>query len=336
MKLKDVCEKTGISRRNIHYYIKEQLLCPSQDMENGYYVFSEEDCSRLEMIRQLRNAGFSIAQIRSVLNKPSTSGYYLNLRLKQLKLEIEHANATIDALSYIQEHLPLHIRYQKLEALIKEAGIPMSPEPGETFGQDYETYDNDLVNRYLWENFLPEVPMTDYQEYLWSKVVRFSNSHLTHDYQLLSQTLHRFSNDEIDQAFAGNREIHNEVIFLSPGDYESYAEKMITNIKAFLNNPNLVLEWKSRYLSFTAPQTRLYDSEIALTMEELSSAFKAYRKNINATCKIAYDWIQSEMGTYLRELMKQTLGVLFDIDHCSHGELKAMAVQTSLLSLTPA
>ena len=120
MKLKDVCEKTGISKRNIHYYIKEQLLCPLQDTENGYYDFSEGDCNRLELIRLLRNAGFSIIQIRSILNKPSTSGYYLNLRLKQLKAEIEHANATIEALSYVQEHLPLHIRYQKLEALISK------------------------------------------------------------------------------------------------------------------------------------------------------------------------------------------------------------------------
>lgn len=327
MKLKEICDKTGISKRNIHYYIKENLLCPRQDRGNGYYEFSEEDRRRLEMVRLLRNAGFSISQIRSILNKPSTAGYYLNLRLKQLKSEIEHANATIEALSYIQEHLPLHIRYQKLEVLVKEAGIPMPPPPGEMYGQDYESYDNDLVNRYLWESFLPEIPMTDYQEYLWSKVIRFSNGHLTHDYQLLSQTLHRFSSEQIDQAFAGNKEIHNEVIDLSPDDYGWYAEKMIDRIRCFLNSPNQILEWKSRYLSFTAPQTRLYDSEIALTMEELSSSFRAYRKNINATCKLSYDWLCSDNGAYMRERMNEALGTLYDIDHCSHGELQAMAMQ---------
>ena len=103
---------------------------------------------------------------------------------------------------------------------------------------------------------------------------------------------------------------------------------MLIKIRHFLNNPNLILEWKSKYLSFTAPQTRLYDSEIARTMEELSPAFQAYRKNINATCQIVYDRIQSGHGVYLRDLMKQSLGMLFDIDHCSHGELQAMAVQT--------
>ena len=65
MKLKEVCERTGITKRNIHYYVKEGLLVPRKELGNGYYEFSEEDCDRLLMIRSLRNAGFSILQIRS-------------------------------------------------------------------------------------------------------------------------------------------------------------------------------------------------------------------------------------------------------------------------------
>ena len=97
MKLKEVCEITGITKRNIHYYIKEGLLVPRKELGNGYYEFSDDDCDRLLMIRSLRNAGFSILQIRSILKKPSTSGYYINLRLKELKSEIEHANSVITA-----------------------------------------------------------------------------------------------------------------------------------------------------------------------------------------------------------------------------------------------
>ena len=328
MKLKEVCEITGITKRNIHYYIKEGLLVPRKELGNGYYEFSDDDCDRLLMIRSLRNAGFSLLQIRSILKKPSTSGYYINLRLKELKSEIEHAGSTIAALSYIRERLPLHIRYQKLEELVREAGIPSS-DLRESIAQDFETYDNDLINRFLWESFLPDTPMTDYQEYLWSKVIRFSNSHCSRDYQLLSQTLHRFSPEQIEKVFAGNRELHNEVIFLSRDHYEDYARKMTANIKTFLNSPALVLDWKSKYLSFTAPQARLYDSEIAGTMEELSPSFNAYRTNIHETCRIAYDWIKSNSGRPLLEQMKQELGSLFDIENCSHGELQAMSVQVN-------
>ena len=104
---------------------------------------------------------------------------------------------------------------------------------------------------------------------------------------------------------------------------------MTANIKTFLNSPALVLDWKSKYLSFTAPQARLYDSEIAGTMEELSPSFNAYRTNIHETCRIAYDWIKSNSGQPLLEQMKQELGSLFDIENCSHGELQAMSVQVN-------
>ena len=170
--------------------------------------------------------------------------------------------------------------------------------------------------------------MTDYQEYLWSKVVRFSNGPYSRDYQLLSQALHRFSPEQIDQVFAGNREIYNEVIFLPRDAYEDYARQMIDNIRTFLSSPSRILDWKSKYLSFTAPQARLYDSEIAKTMEELSPSFKSYRTNINETCRIAYDWVQSDRGGPLLPLMKRELGSLFDIDHCSHGELQAMSLES--------
>ena len=104
---------------------------------------------------------------------------------------------------------------------------------------------------------------------------------------------------------------------------------MTANIKTFLNSPALVLDWKSKYLSFTAPQARLYDSEIAGTMEELSPSFNAYRTNIHETCRIAYEWIKSNSGQPLLEQMKQELGSLFDIENCSHGELQAMSVQVN-------
>ena len=212
--------------------------------------------------------------------------------------------------------------------MFREAGIPLA-EPRETIAQDFETYDNDLINRFLWESFLPDTPMTDYQEYLWSKVIRFSNGHCSRDYRLLSQALHRFSPEQIEKVFAGNRELHNEVIFLSPEHYADYARKMTANIRRFLNSPALVLDWKSKYLSFTAPQARLYDSEIAITMEELSPSFKAYRTNIHETCQIAYDWIMSDDSRSLLNQMNQELGSLFDIENCSHGELQAMSVQAN-------
>jgi len=86
-----------MSKRNVHYYIQRGLLRPETNAGNGYYEFSQEDCQRLQIIRALRNAGFSIAQIRAILVTPSTSVYYLNQKLKQLKATIAHTSKSSTA-----------------------------------------------------------------------------------------------------------------------------------------------------------------------------------------------------------------------------------------------
>ena len=50
-----------------------------------------------------------------------------------------------------------------------------------------EDSDSDLVNRYLWEVFMPEEPLSDYQEFLWSKVNHFSAGSCAEDYRILSR-----------------------------------------------------------------------------------------------------------------------------------------------------
>ena len=41
MRMQEICKISGFTKRNIHYYIKEGLLSPASDVQNGYYDFSE-------------------------------------------------------------------------------------------------------------------------------------------------------------------------------------------------------------------------------------------------------------------------------------------------------
>ena len=46
MRIQEVSHKTGITKRNIHYYIKQGIITPKMNPANGYYDFSEEDCQK--------------------------------------------------------------------------------------------------------------------------------------------------------------------------------------------------------------------------------------------------------------------------------------------------
>ena len=66
MRIQEVVTKTGLQKRTIYFYIKEKMITPVICPENGYHDFSEEDVSHLIIIRKLRDAGLSLADIRSI------------------------------------------------------------------------------------------------------------------------------------------------------------------------------------------------------------------------------------------------------------------------------
>ena len=68
MNIKEVEERTGISRQNIRYYEKQGLLHPERNLENDYRVYGEAEISRLNEIKLFRKLGISIEEIRRMLD----------------------------------------------------------------------------------------------------------------------------------------------------------------------------------------------------------------------------------------------------------------------------
>lgn len=73
MKIKAVCEATGLTDRTIRYYIDERILTP-QYTENYLgrktFNFTEADVEILRSVATLRKFGFSIAEIREMFENP--------------------------------------------------------------------------------------------------------------------------------------------------------------------------------------------------------------------------------------------------------------------------
>lgn len=69
MTIKEVEQRTGLTRSNIRFYEKEQLIIPARNEGNGYREYSEEDVSNLKKIAYLRTLGISIEDICKLLKK---------------------------------------------------------------------------------------------------------------------------------------------------------------------------------------------------------------------------------------------------------------------------
>ncbi len=72
-KMKEVCCQTGLTEKAVRLYVEQGLVAPKTETGLHYrsFLFAERDIQRLKDISALRSAGFSIAQIRQMLEDPN-------------------------------------------------------------------------------------------------------------------------------------------------------------------------------------------------------------------------------------------------------------------------
>ncbi len=76
MKIKKVCELTGLTDRTIRYYIEVKLIFPlytENYLGRKTYTFSEKDIKDLNDIAVFRKFGFTLSEIKSVIRDAETS-----------------------------------------------------------------------------------------------------------------------------------------------------------------------------------------------------------------------------------------------------------------------
>ena len=72
MTIKEVEERTGLSRSNVRFYEKEKLIFPARNESNGYRDYSDSDIENIKKIAYLRTLGISIEDIRNIISEKIT------------------------------------------------------------------------------------------------------------------------------------------------------------------------------------------------------------------------------------------------------------------------
>ena len=93
MKIKEIEERSGMSRANIRFYESEGLIAPARDT-NGYRDYSEADLEILQRIKLLRTLRISLEEIKAIANGQHDLVEALDahlLTLENEKLQVEQA-----------------------------------------------------------------------------------------------------------------------------------------------------------------------------------------------------------------------------------------------------
>ena len=101
MRIKEVCERTGLTDRAIRLYMENGLIVPKQEynyMGRRSISFDEEDIRVLEDVATLRQAGFSIADIAELQASPDRLPHIVTCHRQQLMEEIITKQGILDTL----------------------------------------------------------------------------------------------------------------------------------------------------------------------------------------------------------------------------------------------
>lgn len=101
MKIKAVCDITGLTDRTVRFYIEEGLICPActkNYLGRRSYEFSPVDVSQLHKICTLRQYDFSIEEMRQIMHAPEKSPEILAAVRQRAEQVVEKAQSTLSIL----------------------------------------------------------------------------------------------------------------------------------------------------------------------------------------------------------------------------------------------
>lgn len=102
MKIKEVCQRTGLSDRAIRFYVEQGLLSP-QFTENYLgrrsYIFAQEDVNQLNSIAVLRKFGFTVAEIGLLIEDAANSKRIIAELKGRKQAELEENMQTLEAIN---------------------------------------------------------------------------------------------------------------------------------------------------------------------------------------------------------------------------------------------
>jgi DNA-binding transcriptional MerR regulator len=99
-----VADLSGVTIRTLHHYDEIGLLSPGGRSDAGYRVYEDADLERLQRILFYKELGFTLKEISTIIEDPSTDAMgHLRRQRGLLAQRIERLNAMVDAVDYEME-----------------------------------------------------------------------------------------------------------------------------------------------------------------------------------------------------------------------------------------
>lgn len=107
-KLREICDDLGVSRRAVQGYEKAGLVCASDKNKYGHLLYDEKTQKRIAQIKLYQQFGFSIKEIKEIIDAPN---YVIKAALERQLLQMDEERERLEGL------------IEKIYELIEEIGV---------------------------------------------------------------------------------------------------------------------------------------------------------------------------------------------------------------------
>lgn len=322
MRISEVVERTGIPKRTIYFYIKQKLIEPKDNPENGYHDFSQEDVRRLIIISGLRRLDFSLADISAILRFPGTASYYFYRQIDILEKRIEVFKHSVDILGkYFENETAPTDCFSFLENLRLTEFCPEDAPSS----NDFTEQDARIIPLFIWAPYVSQ-SRSEYQDFIWTKISR----RVTTDYRPFLHGMKRIISslkpEQLKYSSDCTSAQAEEIAALKSCETEAYAHKMLIQIADFLENSTLVEKWNLVYLPFIYPLLTIGYSEISTMMFELNGEYKSFYDNVCILCDRLWSLLHNTANgqELFRKINERLLSINWEQN--GKGELERMTV----------
>jgi len=101
----ELAKRSNVTAETVRYYTRMGLLHPKQRSLNGYKLFDTSDMKRLRFIRQAKLLGFSLAEIRQIIQHSTKGESPCPLVRSFIQQKIETNRKQLDEMSALQHRM---------------------------------------------------------------------------------------------------------------------------------------------------------------------------------------------------------------------------------------
>ncbi|MEG0076735.1 MerR family transcriptional regulator [Anaerorhabdus sp.] len=276
MRIQEVIQITGLTKKAIHFYIEKNLINPTKNSNNGYYDLDDEDLRKLKLICLFRQIGFSIETIQEIFTFPTMTNYFFHRQVNLLKHKIIENQKQLENLCSIIEAIPPNATP---EYICDNYSISkLLDEPTNNYIETlFPCNDARMIAILILAPFL-DIHVDEYRKFLWDRISSELQLQFKDNLIYLQRIIYSQSAIEINTTSSQSYKLFMDLSIST--SFEEFQQYLMQRCHELINNQSLLLRWTILYQPILLPLQGFYKN-ISELMSAYSPRYESCNKKLN-------------------------------------------------------